>query len=188
MKIKINSFCSISRNPDWHDFLERVAPEILKELMVFIRANKSCRTAKTKMIEIYKKLYSMGLGGQFEDFVKRRFPYIVEGDDPKPKAARKAYVPTEKRIVPPQRLNKHGVFKSYNPRILTFPHKLVLTNDNSEDLLAETKRFMRDKISTDYLILENVAYIEYLLPKYKDIANQIPPDGWEIENFRRKNR
>jgi hypothetical protein len=138
------------------------------------------------MIDIYKVLYARNLGDQFEDFIRRKFPYIIEGEEKPQRAPRPA--PKEKKIIPPQRLNKHGVFKSYNPRMLTFPQKLILTSDNAENLATQVKEFLRDKVASDYIIIEDTAYIEYLPSKYKDIADQIPLEAREIELFRRKNR
>ena len=83
-------------------------------------------------------------------------------------------------------MNKHGVFKSYKPGILSFPHKLILVDSNSEQLVKRVKDFLADKVKIDYLIIGDTAYIEYLMKKYEDILHQIPQNAREIEQFRRK--
>jgi len=137
------------------------------------------------MIDIYKQLYSRNLGNQFEDFIRRRFPYIVESDDIKLQRRPKRTSP-KKKSLPPSAMNKHGVFKSYKPGILSFPHKLILVDSNSEQLVKRVKDFLADKVKIDYLIIGDTAYIEYLMKKYEDILHQIPQNAREIEQFRRK--
>ena len=183
MRLRLSSFCAISRNDDWHKFLSENAPDLLKELTEFLRTSTGCRDAKTKMIEIYKKLYAANAGEKLEGFIRSRFPYIIEQDDqPKRRAVRRE----PRKIIVPS--NKHGVFKSYKPGILTFPHRHILADSDTKRLLEQVKIFIRDKVSPDYIIIGDTAYIEYLLPKYKDVADQIPEHAKEIEQYRLRNK
>ena len=136
------------------------------------------------MVDIYKKLYSMGKGNRFEDFIRRRFPYIIESDDkPAPRIPKrvKAKKPS---IMPRPMADKHGVFKRYKPELLTFPQKLIISDSNKESLIARIKDFLKDKVKIDYIVLGDTAYIEYVLKKYEDVIGQIPDHAKEIQQFR----
>jgi hypothetical protein len=135
------------------------------------------------MIDIYKKLYSIGKGERFEDFIRRRFPYIIESDQKKPVASGlpKRIKPKKMQAAPK---DKHGVFKQYKPGLLTFPQKLILVDADAESLLNRVKDFLKDKVQIDYLLLGDTAYIEYVLKKYEDVVSQIPEHAKEIQQFR----
>ena len=182
MELRISSFCSLSRNLDWHSFLQRVAPDIYSNLTEFLKTNTGCRSAKDKMIGIYRELYSRKLGNEFEDFIRRRFPYIIESDDETPKKPAKS----RQKAIPPSAMNKHGVFKNYKPGILSFPHKLIMIDGDSEQLIKKVKEFLSDKIAIDYIIIGDTAYVEYLMRRYEDIVHQIPHSAKEIDQFRKK--
>jgi hypothetical protein len=188
MRLRISNFCGLSRNADWHLFLEQVAPNILNDLQAFLKSNTGCRSAKDKMLAVYRELYSIGKGNDFESFIRKRFPYIIESDDNVPITSHKspAKPKPKPKLVTPSGMNKHGVFKNYNPGMLTFPHKLILVDADSEQLLRRTKEFLRDKVTIDYIILNDTAYLEYLMKKYEDIAGQIPAESKEIQQFRKK--
>lgn len=184
MRLRISNFCGLSRNQDWHTFLGEVAPDILKNLQAFLKANTGCKDAKDKMLQIYRDLYSKGLGNTFEDFIRKRFPYIIEFDDqPPPKAQR---VRPKQKLIPPSGMNRHGVFKTYKPSVLTFPHKLILVDNDTNRLLKKVKEFLIDKVPIDYIVIGDTAYIEYLQKKYSDIVSQIPDSAKEIQQFRKK--
>ena len=132
------------------------------------------------MIDIYKQLYSIGKGDRFEDFIRRRFPYIIEEDGQRPTPQRiKAKKPTNLR---PR--DKHGIFKRYRPELLSFPQKLILVEEDKEALIRMVKDFLKDKVEIDYIIMGDTAYIEYVLKKYEDVVGQIPDHAKEILQFR----
>jgi hypothetical protein len=202
MELRVSSFCGISRNPDWHAFLQQIAPDLLSELISFLKVNSGCRSARIKMLEIYKHLYERGKGSEFETFVKRRFPFMVELNTSE-KVQQKietqplkppTKVPTQlpiKTKQPDDRalalkalLEKHGVFRSYKPEILTFPHKLIIRNQDPNELIKIVKEFLSDKITIDYVIIGDTAYIEYLLTKHKDMESKIPQSSREIAQYK----
>lgn len=186
MIIRVDSFCGLARNQDWHKFLEATAPDLFKELIGFLRTATGCRSVKAKMMAIYQKLYQRGKGNDFENLMRRRFPYIIKSDDspPKPPPKPVAKKVITKKVVTEEELNKHGVFRIYKPNILTFPHKLIIVDKDHTSLMAKVKDFLRDKIEIDYLIIEDRAYIEYLLNKYKDAEDKLDVRSLEISQYR----
>lgn len=191
MKIKVNSFCGVSRNPTWHSFLGRISQPLLDDLQSFLRTNRGCGSAKTKMVEVYRKIYELGKGAEFENFIQQHFPYMIDQDQmpqvqAQPQAPGKSCSKPVRHRIPEQKenINKHGVFKHYQPSILTFPHKLILVDNNASKLMKSVEQFLADKIKIDYIIVEDRAYVEYLLPKYANIQSKMSPDMLEISNYR----
>jgi hypothetical protein len=148
------------------------------------------------MKEIRTDLYTRGLGQQFETFIRVNFPMIIE-----PEAQTAAQPPQAKtgvqqqavapklppRIAPAAAINKHGVFKNYRAGLLTFPHKKIFTNSNKQHLQAIVDSFIRGKVSTDYVIVEDYAYVEYFNPVYTAQAEQIPKESRDIYQYKAKN-
>ena len=184
----------MSRNSDWLEFLKSTAPELYYELNDFLRTQKGCKSARDKMTDIYRKIYAMGKGSEFESFISIRFPYIIESSSSnKPETVQDTIRQTMMaRHVKPvlnsrnsdESLNKHGVFKSYKPDMLTFPQKLIIVNNDPRQLISSIRAFIADKVGVDYLVIEDRAYIEYFLPKYKDLVYKIPNQDREITQFK----
>jgi hypothetical protein len=82
-------------------------------------------------------------------------------------------------------LNKHNVFETYRPDILSFPRKLIIV-DHHERLHNRVQRFIVNKLAADYLIIENYAYIEYFEPKDAGIIDKIPRERRDIYKYRQK--
>jgi hypothetical protein len=199
MNIKTNSFCAISRNSDWQAWLRETAPDLLEDLLKTINGNKGCKANSAKMVEVYHALYQRGHGTKFEDFISRRFPYIVEGQtrvqhlDKTP--ASKApppptNLPTKKVItqytpVDFEALNKHKVFRSYRPDILSFPQKHIII-DQPDRLTHLVHEFAKDKIGVDYIIIEDRAYIEYFESRHGATVNKVERSTRDIYIYRQK--
>lgn len=191
MEIYTHSFCSISRNDDWQAWLKATATDLYTDLSKTLSSKSGCKANSNKMQEIYSKLYTRGLGPAFEDFVTRRLPWLVKTQTGQPKTHKPITVqkpaPKEKSTIPAEfaKLNKHKVFESYNPNLLTFPQKLILTGD-SEQLYPRVQLFCKDKLAVDYIIIEDHAYIEYFLPKFTSIIDRYPRNNREIFKYRQK--
>lgn len=170
IKLKTSQFCGIARNKDWQLWLKDIDQDLYDQLNKTI-GNNGCRSVMKIMIDIYKSLYDNGHGKKLEDFVNRRFPYIID-NVPHTFKSKKS-------------LNTESVvFKCYKPHILTFPHKLILEGENLEQRVRD---FLYDKIDYDYIIVDNKAYIEYFNSQYKNVAIKIPPEQREIHCYRMAN-
>lgn len=186
MRLKIDQFCGLSSAPDFRNWLKSIAPDLLDSLIN--NPNKGCKANQEKMIEIHRILYDRKLEKQFEDFIGKRYPYLVIKDNYKTStpsfkpAAALVATPVEGHI---EGMNKHGVFRHYRPDLLTFPHKYIMAG-NPDTLQERVKRFIVDKLGVDYIILDDYAYIEYFPRRYADIINQIKPEDREIYSFRKR--
>lgn len=197
MNIKTNSFCAISRNSDWQLWLREVAADLLADLKKTIDSQAGCKANSKKMVEVYNQLYARGHGTKFEDFISRRFPYIIEGHTrtqhlPKesPPAVSTPTQPFKKAVTQYtpadfESLNKHKVFRSYRPDILSFPQKHIIL-DKPDRLMGLVQEFVRDKIGIDYIIEDDRAYIEYFENKHADVVSKIPRETRDVFIYRQK--
>jgi len=189
MKIKKKYFCSLAHSDQWHGWLSANAKDLYNELMEVLKI-PGCRSNKNKMMEIYNAIYDRKLSKEFEDFVKEKFPILVDSKEPivKNKVVRSRNTPKKLRqnkvIVPSVNLNKHNVFKSYNPNILSFPHKMIFVDGDRDSLDKKVKDFIKDKVGVDYIIIDDHAYIEYFMPKYGNIIDKIPTNTRDINIYR----
>ena len=193
MNIKVAYFCSLANHKEWKEWLKANAEELYYDLLETLKM-RSCRKNSDKMLEIYNKLYSIGLGNKLELLISSRFSNIIEleSDEQSEKVIvsrsdKKKRVKTKlpSRKFTNNATNKHGVFSSYNPKILTFPHKIILTGDNLEE---QVESFIRDKIGVDYIVVEDHAYIEYFLSKYGDIVDSVPRENRDIYSYRMRQK
>tara|TARA_R100001244_G_scaffold25113_4_gene25616 strand:- start:73500 stop:73997 length:498 start_codon:yes stop_codon:yes gene_type:complete len=144
------------------------------------------------MMDIYYELYKRNKGQKFEDFIRGRFPWLVEEEEKNTrKEIRKKVSDLKKKgiikkvnMMDHDAVNKHRVFTLYRPHILSFPQKLIIVGD---DLFNKTQEFLKNKIGADYLIVEDRSYIEYFEQKYANVVDKIPRKNREIYKYRQKN-
>lgn len=189
MNVNVSQFCSLSSNPDFRNWLGKISPSMLAELTK--NPKKGCRSNVEKMMEIHKRLYEIGKGLEFEDLIRKRFPYLIKNEMPAVRVSPAPLPPVQaeeykrKQISDIESMNKHKVFKSYRPDLLTFPHKYIIVGE-PDTLPTKIKEFAADKVGVDTLIIEDHAYIEYYLRRYSDVSEKIPRDQREIWAYRMK--
>lgn len=192
-------FCSLSSNRDWQTWLRNADKDLYDDLMRTRASGRGCSANSAKMKQIYSALYARGKGADLEELIKERFAYLITGGNA-PSPAKSIPVslpkPLPKAMTPPKslwaptnasNLNKHGVFESYRPNILTFPKKMIFVNTDRNQLEAIVKHFLRDKISYDYIMVDDRAYVEYFDAQYQSEAEKIPKESRDIHKYRMSN-
>lgn len=178
MRVKNGQFCSISKKKEWQEWLANIDEDLYDMLMTVVNERRGCRTNKEIMMKIYRLLYERGHGADFEQFIDNHFPWMIE--------SRRNHISSKickvRSSTNCKEINKHKVFKSYRPDLLTFPHKLILVDDVNV-IEERVKAFVADKILIDYIIIDDHAYIEYLQPKYADLIDEIPMEAREIHTY-----
>lgn len=203
MKIQVDQgrFCTLSGNKDWQEWLKKEDSELYSDLMKTRMSGRGCNANKEKMKQIYSLLYAKGKGESFEKLIQQRFSYLMLDNDVKNKDALIAKVPLQQpkpvsqvkippRILAPtntENLNKHKVFSSYRPNILSFPKKMIFVNSNKDQLEAIVKHFLKDKTAFDYIIIDDRAYVEYFNLENQEEADKIPKESREIHKYRMAN-
>jgi hypothetical protein len=173
-KIKSRQFCSLSREPKWQDWLRKNAVDLYDKLIAHLKTSKGCRANVDKMTEIQKELDKRHLLVDMVKFLKVEYPIVLEevyDDKPQPKMTKI------------ESHNDKAVFKHYNPNLLTFPQKVIMTGDPNE-IQRAVKEFIAGKISTDYLIIGNTAYVEYFHQKYEKESTMVKPESRELFKYR----
>jgi len=174
--IKTKQFCALSREPAWQDWLEKHAPDILDELLRHLSQSRGCKANTEKMSAIYEQLKSRGLQDAVVAFLRKEYPLTVEEID-------RTFVRGQKSKIM-QAISNKDVFTHYNPKLLSFPQKLVMFNQDREQLLKDVKAFLVPMWHVDYLLIGDFAYIEYFKLKYSKDAEKIKPESREIYKYR----
>lgn len=197
MRIDQSQFCSLSGDGKFQQWLKIADNALYEELMETRRTGRGCRANSEKMRHVYAQLYQHSKGDQLEAFISKNYPSLIVRDRedtkgvptyrPAPPMLR---APRRQKIISPtntESLNKHKVFGSYRPHIMTFPQKRILVNSNRRQLEASVRQFLQGKMSTDYIIIEDRAYIEFFDAKFTREAAKIPQEHREIHQYRARN-
>lgn len=179
-QLRSDQFCALANDAQWHNWLSITAPDLSKRLKDHLKNSKSCRSNKEVMHIIRAEISKRNLNKDLISFLRRAFPLALKAIvDETPK----------RESQPPQKsedLNKHKIFKSYKPLLLTFPHKIIIVDDNPETLRKTVRKFLKTKIYSDTIIVEDRAYVEYFESRYKKEAEQIKEHDREIYQYRRR--
>lgn len=196
IRLHYSKFCALARNTEFRAWLRTNAADQEEFLAQANTAVGGCKQRAERMATVYNKIYEAGKGDEFEKLIRSRFPYVVDhnADPLRPDANPKKHLRINKPSSQPiprtsdvsKSMDPHGVFKLYRPEILTFPQKRILINDNPAQLQAQVAHFTQDKFGVETLIIGERAYIEYFEPRYKDVANRIPPEKRDIFQYKQR--
>lgn len=164
MKIKLDKFCALATSSSWQAWLYSFNESIYTDFITRLRKSTGCANNSTIMVDILDKIKSVNGSDELLKFVKSNFPYMVV-DEPV--------------VIPSQ------VFDGYDPSILTYPRRLILRGDG---LIEKINDFLRGKIKSDFVIVDNVAYIEYLIGSDIALVDKIPLSNWKVTNWKSINQ
>lgn len=182
MNLRISEFCSLARNKKWQEWLLNYNKVLYDDLMnTLTNVKGGCKKNTAKMIEIRNTIKKDGNDEVLFQFLKTNFPTVLDRS-----VVRKRSKNTnpDKDISGPT--NKHSVFKSYNPGLLTFPQKKIIADSNPASLQKRVRKFIANKVKADFIIIEDRAYIEYFLPRFKKEAEEFPEEMREIYLWRKQ--
>jgi hypothetical protein len=178
-RLRTQQFCALSKELRFQAWLHAVAADLHKDLISHLENSHSCRDNAVKMSEIQNKLEKRNLIIQMVEFLKKEYPHAVERlPDPLTPST-----PTSTNL---KAAPQNEVFGFYTPALLTFPQKMILQNDDPDALRRDVLAFIVGKVSTDYIIIGNRAYIEYFKLKYAKEAEFIKTIDREIFQYRAK--
>jgi hypothetical protein len=154
------------------------------------RKPTGCKGNREVMLQIHAGLYAKNKGDEFEKFIRNNYPHIIEDAalvNQIKETAAETTVPDisfDMRVIADDKnLNKHGVFPSYNPDILMFPHRHIIVGDNNT-LTQAINEFSKGKHILDWIVVDDRAYIEWLSDKYISILEQIPEHQFQIRRYK----
>jgi hypothetical protein len=76
-----------------------------------------------------------------------------------------------------------GIFTHYNPNILTYPRRIIFAGPKRE-LQKKVREFLLGKLQSDYIIVDDRAYVEYLEQGDIAVEKKIPLSNWLIGQYR----
>lgn len=184
LNIKISEFCSLAKNVKWQDWLAKTASDLNDILLSTIKnLSGGCKKNTAMMVQIKNELVKRGYEKHLAEFLQAEFPTVLE----KQTLKLRQIPPTKKsNNKTPGILNKHQVFESYNLDILQFPQKMIIIDNDSNSLLKRVKNFIVDKVKSDFIIIDDRAYIEYFLSRYKLESERFPEEKRELYKWRLK--
>lgn len=173
MNIAINQFCYLSSAPAWLAWLHDFSKEMYADFVEHGRRNQSCRSNQQKMLEVLDAITKTDGGEQrLEEFLRKSFPHVLA----------KAIV---RETAPSPAAGGGPVFPHYDPQLMTLPRRRVITTAEANgDLEAAVRDFLRDKPLSDYVIVDGVAYVEYLPASLAPMAGQVPADNWQVRAYK----
>lgn len=163
MRIKVEQFCSLATSPVWQAWLFEYNKEIYSDFMQRLSKSRNCTENRNIMKEILDVIANKGGTTLLLSFLSQKFPHILHDSDPK--------------------RDKHGVFPEYVPGLLTYPRRLIFKG--SQSALKETiDKFVANKPHHDSIVIDDVAYVEYLEPNEAGMLADIPEESWLIRAYR----
>ena len=181
-EIRADQFCALASDDRWQSWLSSVATDLCDQLRGHLEKGKGCRSNREFMGILRNHLVERGLGNDMLEHLKKTFPIVLRI---LPNESIKENKP--KAPITYEDMNKHEVFSSYKPHILTFPHKMIMVDQDPESLRRKVRKFTKSKIYTDWVILDDRAYIEYFESRFRKEAEKVESHTREIAIFRRRN-
>lgn len=175
--IRVESFCALSGNSQWQNWLYKYDITLYNELIAHLRVSRGCGHNREKMIDLMGKIEARPGGRDvIVEFLRANFPSMLDyAGAPVSKPAPSAVPGVQLPQVPFE----------WNGNSLTFPKRAVLDNPDPAALRAEVDRLVSDKLRYDFVILQDKAYVEYVPANHAKILDQIPVSNWKVSLFKR---
>lgn len=165
MRVKTALFCSLSTSNAFQTWLYEFDENLYKGFIRNLKSSRGCDENKRIMMGLLEAIEGSGGAKKLEDFLIREYPHIIDAPG---------------KVVAN---DKHKIFDNYVQGVLTYPRREIIRG--GQNLERDVKRFLTTKIHGEYIIVDDVAYIEYLLPGEEEIAAQLPDEKWKVRNARR---
>jgi hypothetical protein len=184
--IRTSQYCALCKEIKFQKWLNDNCPEEYKDLIAHLKLSTSCKSNTKKMMEIQNTLRQKEKLVDLVKFLLEHFPITIDKDGDPDEIKEIEIIPTPG----PQRskillsIDNTLIFKHYNPNLLSFPQKLVMQNADMKQLELDTKEFISTRLGTDWIIINDKAYIEYFTLKYHNEVLKITPESREIYKYK----
>lgn len=119
------------------------------------------------MVDTLAEIDKNGGGDKLLGFIQQHYPYMLIDEAP----------------AQSQSVSSDDVFGYFNPNILTYPRRIIFTGPENE-LRRKIQEFTIDKIKSDSVIVNGVAYIEYLTQDDSSVKDSVPQKSWLIARWK----
>lgn len=161
MNIKVEQFCSLATSPSWQAWLYRFDSVLYKSFITRLQSSKGCNQNREIMKSTLSELNKLNANDSLEIFLRKHYPHMIE-----------------------ERKKSNLVFKNYNPTLLTFPRRMIISGDDIERKVLD---FVSDKIKYDFIVVDGIAYVEYLTTDDKNIVGRLPASSWQVRRYKSEN-
>lgn len=162
--VKVDQFCSLATSASWQAWLYHYNKELYRYFIEKLRLSKNCSSNSELMKDVLQQINESDTSGQLYDFLRTNHPHVLIDD----------YVKKD-----------NVVFKNYVHGVLTYPHRIILSDNNINNLRAKIRQMSDKKFRFEYVIVDNDAYIEYLDYSEKDMVHNIPSKNWLVLAYKR---
>lgn len=162
MNIDKSQFCALSSSPRFLSWLKSTDGALYNDLDAHLKKALGCGANRDKMEAIYDKLIAGGYSKKLFDFIYKNYPSLIIDD-----------------------YNKHRVFQHYDPSLLTYPRRYIIINSNRLVLDRMVTDFCARHGYSEFVVIEDRAYIEYIDHNSLKIKDRIPDRNWQVRQFKR---
>lgn len=172
MRIRVDKFCSLSTSPPWQAWLYHFNGDLCRRFLKRLQESRGCNHNRDLMMETLTEVEKLDGGDRLIAFLTQHYPHmlVAETGEKVPAQAASARVGSGDEI-----------FEHYNPNILTYPRRMIF---EGPDLQRVVRSFLVDKIKSDFVIVGDKAYVEYLTRDDSGVMNSIPVKNWLIAAWR----
>lgn len=121
------------------------------------------------MVEVLAEIDKAGGNDKLLAYLHQHYPHILVSKQAAPAAVK----------------DSDEIFENYNPDLLTYPRRIIFEGEASE-LRSKVQSFLVDKIKSDFVIVGDRAYVEYLTSEDTAIKDLIPITNWRVALWRQK--
>lgn len=168
MKIDDKRFCSLATSAKWQTWLYHHNRTLYKRFIDRLSTSSGCSENKRIMSNMLNQIRNTGHEIELLDFLQSEFPAVIIRDG-----------------AVHERPSRGSLFSGYQEGILTYPHRKIIKVSSNDDADVVASHFLNDKIFTDFVIINNTIYAEYLFEHERGLINEIPSDNWQVAAWKK---
>lgn len=162
MRIKSYLFCGLATTAAWQTWLREYDRAIYDSFMEALSKSRGCSQNTRIMADLHRTIQKRGDEPVLLAFLKEKHPHMLEGV-PKPEVS---------------------YFANFYTSVKSFPRRHMISG-SAEELQTELHKFKQGKLVVDHIIIDGIAYIEFLEQKDKELRSSIPQSNWRIAAYRK---
>ena len=176
-KINSNEFCYLAKSELFLTWLKNLNVDLHTDLVRFLMSGQGCAENRAKMYEVLQIIVKNRQWAiSLESFLSKHFPAIITDDA-------KMAAPAPRRLASKEVENKHKVFTYYDPALATFPRRIIFSGNGLQKKVTD---FCARQFYSEWIIVEDRAYVEYIQPGASTQKSDIPEKNWQIRAFKKK--
>lgn len=158
--LKIQQFCSLSTSAVFQAWLYKFNSDLYSAFIARLHKSGGCSENSDIMRSLLGDIVRFGGSDDLYSFLSKQFPFIID----------KVEV-----------VGDGVVFKDFVAGVLTYPHRIIVNGDN---LQSTIKDIITDKSKYDFVIVGDVAYVEFLNADESHLIDKVPRGNWQTTAYK----